>query len=370
LALRENEATTSPASRFIPSLDDVRISTNSLAWSEDSFELLFQVATSAEAADPTNNKFVLQSVEASLRHAIAALNREMENNLNNFVNVASGMETMAGEAVFAMRPVDVFSWLPWPGVLVTRFHQMGVYPKLAPFFDVEKPLAGQKTVSLEIPLGELRAVPLIEKLSMGELEAKGPRRGRRGYGMRRASARNILRYLEARKSGVAIAKFELVGLEFVEGSIFPKARVVRRMLSSVVAFLSIGAISNIGYEKYQDLEAKSTADAAIVEATKGSDLLNYCGSRFNPDEMRKITENSLYYSEKGISPQEKACRIGVEQVGLKLVFHTGLKVDGKLGPETLAHEKKFGELAHVPGINRDSFFRGALSERYKIPPKK
>jgi len=323
----------------------LRVNTERYAWAESDFDLLFQTPTPEEPSDESNNSAIFKGLELALWHELSSY--------TNLIS-ASGMRVLS--AMVHDKPVlnfdshsSLFPWLPWQDRKLF-FDGKSVSVSLMEHFDRSRPLAGQRAENLSIGLGVIAVVPKEVEVIM----IAG------GYGGISTSS-NL---------GFELARFELVSLEFVEGSLFPNPRVRRKILAGAMALLGLGFIDTRITKGLSHAEQTHAIQVEVEKTTKGQPALLYCGARISYDELWNNTERSFDYNEKGISAEERTCRIAEEQTTMAIALHTDLPIDGKLGPQTLAHEKQFGQINHVPGTNHSPFFRGALSQVYRPPPEK
>jgi len=83
------------------------------------------------------------------------------------------------------------------------------------------------------------------------------------------------------------------------------------------AFLSSGFMATFGgeyaFHRMHDVESTMSINQRIEErlgtAMKGQPATEFCGARLSLDALRNSTERTFYYTEKGISPMERACRV-------------------------------------------------------------
>jgi len=170
---------------------------------------------------------------------------------------------------------------------------------------------------------------------------------------------------------IDLVTFDLAFMTFGDGSIFDRIRIRKGALALTAAFLSSGFMATFGgeyaFHRMHDVESTMSINQRIEErlgtATKGQPATEFCGARLSLDALRNSTERTFYYTEKGISPMERACRVAAVQAVDKLALHTGLIIDGQEGPKTREHEKKIGELTHTSGLNGDGIYRGALAAK-------
>jgi hypothetical protein len=324
------------------------VNTAPYAWAENDFDFLFEMPTPVQLSNKSDNTAIFNELELALWQQLA--------NYTNLIS-ASGMRVLS--AMAHDKPVlnfdshsSLFPWLPWRDRKMF-FEATSRWVSLMEHFDLSRPLAGQRAENLSIGLGVIRVVPKEVAVIMYE-----------GGGAISTSLR------DSKNLGFELASFELISLEFVEGSLFPNARVRRKILAGVMALLGIGFIDTQITKGISEREKTHAIQVEVEKTTKDQPALLYCGARISYDELRKNTERSFDYNEKGISADERTCRIAEEQTTMAIALHTDLPIDGKLGPQTLAHEKQFGKINHVPGTNHSPFFRGALSQVYKPPPEK
>jgi len=334
--------------QFSPALKGLRVDAESYSWSEDYVDFLFKIDAPAKPADKHENLAIFNKLELGLWELLAELQQQMTNSGEQLL-----MRQVLDRPVINFEEHAVlFPWLPWPD-RKTFFDAESHFSELESQFDLASLLAGQLKDGLSLSLGVIRVVP--KEVQTIDVQKGG------AIAISRQDAIGL---------GFELARFELVSLSFEEGSIFPTARVRRRILAGAMAILGlpfIGTELSIAIGRIH----KANAIASQVEkAPKDPLILLYCGARLSFDELRKNTERSFDYNEKGISPQERACRIAAEQIGLGIALHTDLIVDGKLGPQTLGHERRYGEFRHVPGKNQSPFLRGALSQEFQPPTER
>jgi hypothetical protein len=322
------------------------VDAESYAWSEDYFDFLFETETPTKP-DEYENLAVFKRLELGLWELLARVQGELTNNGKQLLT-----RHVRDKPVFSFEDhASLFPWLPWPDRKIF-FDAVTHFPELEKQFDLNSPLAGQRKDGLSLGLGVIRVVPneveTIDVVRSGAI-ATSPR--------------------DAAELGFELATFELVSLSFEEGSIFPIARVRRKILACAMAILNLGFIDAMIAKEFNHLERAHGIASQVEKARKDPVTLLYCGARLSFDELRKNTERSFDYNEQGISTHERACRIAEEQIALGIALHTDLVADGKLGPQTLAHEKQFGREEHVPGTNQSPFFRGKLSQVFHPPDK-
>ena len=334
--------------QFSPARKSLQVNTESHTWSEDYFDFLFETGTPTKPADKFENLQIFKRLELGLWELLAGLQERITNNGSQLLT-----RRVLDKPVFNFEDhASFFPWLPWPDRKIF-FDAVASFSELENQFDLTSPLAGQRKDGLSLSLGVIRVVPkTVETINIekGGAIATSPR--------------------DAAELGFELATFELVSLSFEEGSIFPTARVRRKILAGAMAILGLGFVDAQISKGLGDIQKAHVISAQVEKAPKDPSVLLYCGARFSFDELRKNTERSFDYNERGISAQERACRTAEEQIALGIALHTDLVADGKLGPQTIAHEKQFGKEKHVPGTNHSPFFRGALTQVFQPPPDK
>jgi hypothetical protein len=329
--------------QFSPGLKRLDVDVKSYAWSEDYFDFLFEAPTPTQPNKSEQNLRIFHKLELGLWELMAEQQAALTDIGRQLLTRHLGDKPILNFEAHA----SLFPWLPWPDRKIF-LDADAPFVLLEPQFDLKGSLAGQRKDELSLRLGVIRVVPK-------EVETTDVVRG----GAIPTSRR------DAEELGFELATFELVSLSFEEGSIFATARVRRKILASAMAILGLGFISTPISKGIDAIYTDHVIASQVEKAPKDPVTFRYCGSRLSFDKLRENTERSFDYNEKGISKLERECRIAQEQIALGIALHTDLVVDGKLGPQTLAHEKQFGTFKHVPGTNQSPFFRGQLTQVFR-----
>ena len=180
---------------------------------------------------------------------------------------------------------------------------------------------------------------------------------------------DLTRLSPRRNRVIPVATFELVSLEFEAGSLWPKAKIRRKILSTTMAFLGLGFVGPQISGTIDRVRADHKFEQKVENAAKGP-AVEFCGDWLSYDKLRTLQEDALDYNAKGISQAEKSCRIAENQVGLNVALNLQLPVDGKIGKRALEAEKQFGLENKVPGTNKSEMYRGRLAWQLLPPSEK
>jgi hypothetical protein len=322
-------------------------------WVEQEIDLFFKVNDQHKGGGESANRAILTAFESEVYRVLRTMSRTM--------NAQAKLLLRSKKAGITRRShYKLFPWMPWPGNIIVP-HGVGFAGKLAEVFDVSKPLVGQRMDGLNLPIGRISVAQFhLPSLGVGastlaSIAARGLR------------LNDWL--MSPRTSVIDINTFELVSLEFEAGSLWPTARVRRKILSNTIVFLGLGFVGMQASE-HIDIAWHDHQFSQSVQTAKQGPIVDYCGDRFSLDRLRSLREDALDYSAHGISPQEARCRIGEEQVALNLALDLNLPVDGKRGKRTRDAEQQFGLENKVKGTIQNEEFRGKLALQFKPPSER
>jgi hypothetical protein len=340
----------------IESLGNRRFDARQLTWVEQEFDLLFRADVGGDTTDEAINGSILRNLEAEMHKTMRLMSSAMN---------AQGRQLLRSKktGLGQKSHQKLFPWLPWPGSVVS-FHGDGFAEVIEEHFDLKKPLAGQEKDDLNISLGQI----IVARFHLPTLElSAGAARRFAWRGISLGDLTELAR--RPRTSVIPITTFELVSLRFEAGSIWPKAKVRRKILATTMAFLSLGFVGTQVSGRI-DRARQDRKFTQKVEAAARGPAVEYCGQRFSLDKLRTLQEDALDYNAKGISAAEKSCRVAQEQVALNLALNINMPVDGKPGKRTQDAEKQFGVENKVPGTNKNEMFRGKVLLQFKPPSER
>jgi hypothetical protein len=302
------------AEHDVPGLSRLR-----LEWVDLTLDLLVKVnRPDSSPAEPSGKLGILTDVAFSISAITNAIGSTMVEN-------AKKLERMIGLA--PRDHADLFPWLPGPGRIV-MFHAPLALKSPLPGFDLEKPLAGQHSSEMKNLVSIVKIVPIGVPESAGD-------------GLR---------------LGIPIAVIVIESISFEEGSLYGWIRGHVQVLALAATLISSPAVYNIAQAEWNIYETH----VAIGSALKDQPAVKYRAFRFSEDELKSHGERAFNYEESGISPDARRDRMALTQLALKMALGTQIVIDGNVGPETLAHMKRLGELRNLPGNIKNPFFRAEL----------
>jgi hypothetical protein len=323
-------------------------------WVEQESDFYFKVEAPDDTADESVNRSIVKNLESEMHRTLRATSALMNGHGKQLVrSTKTGLNRKSHQ--------KLLPWLPWPGSVIA-FVASGLTGELEKALDLNKPLVGQKAEDLNVALGQI----VVTQFRLPRIDVTPPALIR--YATRGISLSDlILRFPSA--TLIPITTFELISLEFEPGSIWPKAKVRKRILAATMAILGFGALET-QLSGYMDRQRQESKFVQTVQNAATGPAVGYCGDRFSYDKLRALREDALDYNAKGISAPEKSCIVAEEQVALNLALNIKLPIDGIPGKRTLAAEKQFGEDNKVPGKNSNEMFRGRLLLQFKPPAEK
>lgn len=308
------------ASRIFPKPD-----TSQLSRIDVPFDLLVKIDAASDYLEtPEGRQFALTAVQMAVSDFARTMSQGLTHSREWIEKADLSIEAHA----------SLFPWFVWPD----RSVQVEAAPEpdyLSKIFSLDKSLVGQSVENLQKTVGQVKIVSrTVVQLHPGKVRA----------------ARSGDPLFE-----ILIASFEVQSVSFEEGSLLGWIKANTKTLTLLAAILTIPAVDRGTARVFDYLVPNTTIETTLEHQP----IVNYWNS-FDSKVLLRQGASIFNYEEPGLSRYERTCRIAYTQLALKMYFRSPLVIDGQLGPDTLAHLKRFSFEQHVPAKIGNPFLEGKL----------
>src|SRR6266478_914941 len=312
--------------------------TSRYLWGEAHWDLLLEIEpTKIREAPQDFNRGVVLEVEMAILAVLQAIRGTMERNSQRFIEVAGLNEGEHGK---------FFPWLSWPFRQYFAEDFPGINTQM-PTFENNAPLAGQRSGEVDIIAGTLLAHPgILIAPSRVEIDLTTFQPGRLN-------------------SYVPIVVVKITSISFEEGSLWSWIQGNVLALGLAATLLSGGIPPTVDLIRH--MGNVSEWNQSVVKAEDHEPAYLYRNFRYSSQELERVGERAFNFRERGISADERRHRIDLTQLALKMILKIELRIDGQVGPETIAALKELGRLHGLPGNIENPFVRAELLKGLTLP---